>query len=190
MCIIEADVQVDFAPPADYVESTPTAPAKPQAPVAPDAPPPNLEHDSSEDEAERKPKFVGGGQRLDGKSATAKQRRQMASIKEVSVGAPTQASSTAGPDDGSSAVPRFQGASGTLSGKPAPLEPALKADPAAAALGSATTFGPALARTAQLRKLALEREARDKGPTATAAPAAEPSSSDYWASLGAGKTLR
>mmetsp|Transcript_21404 Transcript_21404/g.52778 ORF Transcript_21404/g.52778 Transcript_21404/m.52778 type:complete len:390 (-) Transcript_21404:828-1997(-) len=207
VCIIEADVQVDFAPPADHVEPPPTerAPSLPSRPVVPspeDAPAPNLEHDSSEDEAAATPKFVGTGKRLDGKSASAKQRRSMGS---ASNGSPAAGAESA---DGTPAAPVFEGASGTLSGKPVDVAPEVTADPAAQALGKGNAFGPALARTAWLRKAAEERQKRmaaTAGQTAggsssdvamTAATAAGASEADgakdgnYWATLGSGNKLR
>jgi len=180
-------VQVDFAPPADYVEEPKPEPAaaRPQAPVVREAPPPNLEHDSSEDEAAATAAaFQGSGQRLDGKTGKA---------KKVVLPVPKEAEAGASED---AAKPRFVGSSGTLSGKPAPSGPTITADPAAEALGNATTFGPALARTAWLRRLNEEREARAQGVTSASpvapsgAPASEPQSDDYWANLSGGKTLR
>jgi ubiquitin fusion degradation protein 1 len=212
VCIIEADVQVDFAPPADYIEPK-REPAAPAArPVLPSAPPlaePNLDHDSSDDERKAAPKFVGSGMRLDGKSSSAKQRKSLG-------GSPAQpAAAGSSPVPATSELPRkpaFVGSSGTLSGKPVSEGPQLLADPTAQALGKTNAFGPALARSAELRRAAEEREKRAAvalglaavppaggGPSAsepaaaTAAAAAAPASAepvDYWASMGSGNRLQ
>jgi len=215
VCIIEADVQVDFAAPADYVEPpkvfASSAPSRPAPPLQPAAAEPNLEHDSSDDERASAPKFTGSGFRVDGKSASAKQR------KSLGGGTPTK-------EEGAGAEPpkpAFIGASGTLSGKTVVgTDLAIRSDPAADALRG-NSFGPALARTAELRRAAEEREKRAAlargvsaaATAATAAPtaappaappvsvpavgasgadgaAAEPAPVDYWGSLGGGHKLK
>ena len=77
VCIIEADVQVDFEAPADYVE--PPRPSPPQSSplssppltksplVGPSLGNPRIDNDSSDEEMTCKPKFTGSGFRLDGK---------------------------------------------------------------------------------------------------------------------------
>lgn len=197
VCIIEADVQVDFAPPADHVEPQATQaaaaqPARPVVPAADEAPPPDLDHDSSDDEKTNTPKFTGAGNRLDGKAPNSKQRRSLG------------AASNGSPGNGSDAhkpAPMFRGASGTLSGKVVDVAPAVTSDPAAQVLGKGNAFGPALARTAELRKAAEEREkraaaARGEGPTSGPSGSADngagdgDGATDYWATLGSGNKLR
>ena len=79
VCIIEADVQVDFEAPADYVE--PVRPSPPStSPLAssplsksplsgPSLGAPKLDGDSSDDDMDAQPTFVGSGFRLDGERA-------------------------------------------------------------------------------------------------------------------------
>jgi len=80
VCIIEADVEVDFAAPADYVE--PPRPSPPSAsplassplqksPVLQPMSAVNLDGDSSDDESAKPAPFVGAGFRLDGKPIKA-----------------------------------------------------------------------------------------------------------------------
>mmetsp|Transcript_23259 Transcript_23259/g.59785 ORF Transcript_23259/g.59785 Transcript_23259/m.59785 type:complete len:161 (-) Transcript_23259:293-775(-) len=154
---------------------------------------PNLEHDSSEDECAATPKFVGSGQRLDGKSSSAKQRKSPASGGGAAADIAGAGSNGAGSNSVEPpAQPKFVGASGTLSGKPVEVEPLLKADPAAEALAGADKFGPALVRTAELRRAAEERAARAAQAKAgqPPKPKAEPGTDDYWASLGSGNKLK
>lgn len=79
VCIIEADVEVDFAPPADYVEPKKPSPqlsplsSSPlqKSPVMEALGAPKLDEDSSDDEDEAKKNFNGAGFRLDGKPIKA-----------------------------------------------------------------------------------------------------------------------
>lgn len=185
-------MQVDFAPPADYVEpppreSLPAQSARPAAPAIPAASEPNLEHDSSEDDEAATPKFVGSGKRLDGKSSSAKQRKLPAAASPEGAAGPANG---AGSADAAPPAPKFQGASGTLSGKPVDVEPELRADPASQAAAGADKFGPAIARTAELRRAAEEREKRAAQAGKPPQPAPEPGTDEYWASLGGGNKLK
>ncbi|KAL1528417.1 hypothetical protein AB1Y20_009766 [Prymnesium parvum] len=82
VCIIEADVEVDFEAPADYVEPPRSSPpsASPQlsassplqkSPITKPLGAPNLDADSSEDESSGPKPFQGSGFRLDGKPIKA-----------------------------------------------------------------------------------------------------------------------
>ena len=81
VCIIEADVQVDFEAPADYVEPPRVSPASTsplatspltKSPLAgPTLGAPKLDGDSSDEEMGDVPKFEGAGFRLDGKAIKA-----------------------------------------------------------------------------------------------------------------------
>jgi len=78
VCIIEADVEVDFVTPADHVEPAPTS-APQQQPIARPIPnalfasPPSLDGDSS-DEGDGFKAFQGKGFRLDGKKSIRKKK--------------------------------------------------------------------------------------------------------------------
>tara|TARA_B110001452_G_scaffold74912_1_gene60689 strand:+ start:193 stop:1197 length:1005 start_codon:yes stop_codon:yes gene_type:complete len=79
VCIIEADVEVDFDAPADYVEpKRPSPQASPlstsplqKSPLAASLGAPKLDGDSSDEEDESKKAFNGAGFRLDGKAIKA-----------------------------------------------------------------------------------------------------------------------
>ena len=81
VCIIEADVQVDFEAPADYIEpkrsSQPSGSTLSSSPLTksplsgPALGDPKLDNDSSDDELKEAPTFAGSGFRLDGKPIKA-----------------------------------------------------------------------------------------------------------------------
>lgn len=84
VCIIEADVEVDFDAPADYVEpKRPSPQASPlstsplqKSPVAAPLGAPKLDGDSSEEEDDGQKAFQGSGFRLDGKAIKAPKTTQ------------------------------------------------------------------------------------------------------------------
>lgn len=85
VCIIEADVEVDFEAPADYVEPPRSSPPSSsplsssplqKSPISKPLGDPNLDGDSSEDESSGPKPFQGSGFRLDGKPIKAPKSSQ------------------------------------------------------------------------------------------------------------------
>jgi len=184
VCIIEADVEVDFEAPADYVEPQRPSPqsASPlstsplsKSPLAgPALGAPVLDGDSSDEEmADAKP-FQGSGFRLDGKPIKAPKAPKAgagASLLSpggsgVSVGINLGAGQTLGGGSG-----QALGGGQTLNGMPPPP------GGSSAGLGSGQPLGSFAPPPDGFRRLGLAAKDEKKGD-------------DYWANLSGGNKLR
>jgi ubiquitin fusion degradation protein 1 len=187
VCIIEADVEVDFDAPADYVEpprvspqsASPlsTSPLTKSPLLGPALGAPVLDGNSSDEEmADAKP-FTGSGFRLDGKPIKAPKANANSSLLHgnsgaVSVGINLGAGQTLGGGrtlGGGAGQTLGGGAGQTLGGGGQTL-----GGGASAGLGSGSSFGPP---PDGFRRLGLAAKEAPKGE-------------DYWASLSGGNKLR
>jgi ubiquitin fusion degradation protein 1 len=216
-CIIEADVQVDFEAPADYVE--PARPSPPstsplssspltKSPLAgPALGDPMLDGDSSDDDAAGGPApFVGSGFRLDGKPVKARKQSPSSSAAGASLlgggGQDVRVGVRIGPGGSLGGGGSLLGGGGgrTLSGAPAP---ASGANPFGGGGGQTLGGGgQTLGGGGQtLGGAGAEAGGGQGGPPASGAQAdgfrrlglaaQQPKAGDdYWSSLGGGNKMR